>query len=47
MTLGYTIDAWLQVHEADERTLEGFRGYSERTIKPALATCLSRRSAEP
>ncbi|GAA5026198.1 tyrosine-type recombinase/integrase [Actinopolymorpha pittospori] len=36
VTLGYTIDAWLQVHEADERTLEGYRGYAERTIKPAL-----------
>ncbi|MGW5366483.1 hypothetical protein [Actinopolymorpha pittospori] len=36
VTLGYTLDAWLQVHEADERTLEGYRGYTERTIKPAL-----------
>ncbi|WP_020578019.1 hypothetical protein [Actinopolymorpha alba] len=35
-TLGYTLDAWLQVHEADEQTLEGYRGYAERAIKPAL-----------
>ncbi|GAA5014917.1 hypothetical protein GCM10023317_53910 [Actinopolymorpha pittospori] len=45
VTLGYTIDAWLQVHEADERTLEGYRGYAERTIKLAWATSPSRRSA--
>ncbi|MGW5366641.1 hypothetical protein [Actinopolymorpha pittospori] len=37
VTLAYTLDAWLQVHEADERTLEGYRGYAERTINPARA----------
>jgi integrase len=35
-TLGYTVDAWLEVHEAEALTLDGYRGYVERTIKPGL-----------
>jgi len=35
-TLGYTLDAWLEVHEAEASTLDGYRGYVERTIKPGL-----------
>jgi integrase len=35
-TLGYVLDAWLEVHEAEASTLDGYRGYVERTIKPAL-----------
>jgi integrase len=35
-TLGAALDAWLQVHEAEESTLECYRGYIRRSIKPAL-----------
>jgi integrase len=35
-TLGYTLDAWLDVHECEDSTRDGYRGYIERTIKPAL-----------
>jgi len=35
-TLGAALDAWLRLHEAEETTLDGYRGYVERTIKPAL-----------
>lgn len=35
-TLGAALDAWLQVHEAEESTLDGYRGYIRRSIKPAL-----------
>jgi len=36
-TLGYTLDAWLEVHEVESSTLDGcYRGYVERTTKPAL-----------
>ena len=30
------LDAWLRTHEAEESTLEGYRGYIRRTIRPAL-----------
>jgi len=33
-TLGAALDAWLRLHEAEETTLDGYRGYVERTIKP-------------
>jgi len=35
-TLGAALDAWLLLHEAEETTLDGYRGYIVRTIKPAL-----------
>lgn len=35
-TLGYALDAWLDVHEGGPRTIEGYRGYIENVIKPAL-----------
>jgi integrase len=35
-SLGYVIDQWMAVHEGDKRTLEVYRGYIERTIRPAL-----------
>jgi integrase len=37
-TLGAALDAWLRTHEAEETTLDGYRGYVRRTIEPALAT---------
>lgn len=35
-TLGYALDSWLEVHDGDDLTLQGYRGYVERTIKPAI-----------
>jgi integrase len=35
-TLAMALDSWLGVHEVEETTLEGYRGYVDRTIKPAL-----------
>ena len=35
-TLGAALDRWLRVHEAEESTLDGYRGYIRRNIKPAL-----------
>lgn len=35
-TLNTAIDSWLGMHEAEETTLEGYRGYRGRTIRPAL-----------
>jgi integrase len=35
-TLAYALDAWLEVHEGEVTTIDGYRGYIERTIKPAL-----------
>jgi integrase len=35
-TLNAAIDDWLQVHEVEETTMQGYRGYIERTIRPAL-----------
>ncbi len=37
-TLGAALEAWLRTHEAEETTLEGYRGYVRRTIEPALGT---------
>ncbi len=36
VTLGYALDAWLALHEAEATTLEAYRGYADRTIRPAL-----------
>jgi integrase len=35
-TLSAAIDSWLVSHEVEESTLAGYRGYIERTIRPAL-----------
>src|SRR3954447_419976 len=35
-TLGAALAAWLRTHEAEETTLDGYRGYVRRTIEPAL-----------
>lgn len=35
-TLAYVLDEWLQVHEADESTLDRYGELAERTIAPAL-----------
>jgi integrase len=35
-TLGYTLDAWLRMHDGEETTRAGYRGYIDRTIRPAL-----------
>src|SRR6476660_483773 len=35
-TMGAVLDAWLRTHEAEETTLDGYRGYVRRTIEPAL-----------
>jgi integrase len=35
-TFGNALEAWLRTHEAEETTLDGYRGYVRRTIEPAL-----------
>lgn len=35
-TLGAVLESWLRTHEAEETTLDGYRGYVRRTIEPAL-----------
>lgn len=35
-TLAYVIEDWLEGHEGEETTLDSYRGYDERSIKPAL-----------
>ncbi len=35
-TFGAALDDWLRTHEAEETTLDGYRGYIRRTIEPAL-----------
>lgn len=35
-TLARAIDAWLETHEAEQTTIDGYRGYIDRTIKPGL-----------
>ncbi|HTK66596.1 MAG TPA: tyrosine-type recombinase/integrase [Pseudonocardia sp.] len=35
-TLNAAIDDWLRLHEVEESTLAGYRGYLDRTIRPAL-----------
>jgi integrase len=35
-TFGHALESWLRTHEAEETTLEGYRGYVRRTIEPAL-----------
>ncbi|HTK67517.1 MAG TPA: tyrosine-type recombinase/integrase [Pseudonocardia sp.] len=37
-TLGTAIDKWLSIHEVEATTLEGYRGYIERVIRPALGS---------
>jgi integrase len=36
VSLAYVLDMWLAHHEAEQTTIDGYRGYTERTIKPAL-----------
>lgn len=35
-TLNAALDDWLRVHEVEETTMQGYLGYIERTIRPAL-----------
>ncbi len=35
-TLGAALDAWMRTHEAEETTLDDYRGYLRRTAAPAL-----------
>jgi hypothetical protein len=35
-TFGAALESWLRTHEAEATTLDGYRGYVERTIEPAL-----------
>jgi integrase len=37
-TMGAALEAWLRTHEAEETTLDGYRGYVRRTIEPALGS---------
>ena len=37
-TLGYLIEEWLKVHDADESTLDGYRMYADRFIIPAFGS---------
>lgn len=41
-TLGYALDAWLEVHEGEATTIAGYRGYIERTISRRSARSRSR-----
>jgi hypothetical protein len=34
--LSYALDVWLEVHEADDSTLDRYRELADRTIGPAL-----------
>ena len=43
-TLGAALEAWLRTHEAEETTLDGYRGYVRRTIEPALGDVPMARS---
>ena len=36
VTLGYTLDEWLKTVEVEDSTRDGYLGYIERTIRPAL-----------
>jgi hypothetical protein len=36
-TLAYVIENWLEGHEGEETTLDSYRGYCERSIRPRLA----------
>jgi integrase len=38
VTFGKALTAWLRIHEAEETTLDGYRGYVRRTIEPALGS---------
>lgn len=35
-SLGYVLERWLAIHEGEPTTLDTYRGYVDRTIKPAL-----------
>jgi len=35
-TFGRALATWLRTHEAEETTLDGYRGYVRRAIEPAL-----------
>jgi integrase len=35
-TLGYVIETWLDQHDGDDTTIDGYRGYFRRTIDPHL-----------
>jgi integrase len=37
-TMGAALAVWLRTHEAEETTLDGYRGYLRRTIEPALGS---------
>ena len=36
VTLGYTLDEWLKTVEVEDSTRDGYVGYIERNIRPAL-----------
>ncbi|MFC9687770.1 tyrosine-type recombinase/integrase [Kribbella sp. NPDC056951] len=36
--LGYVIETWLDQHDGEDTTLDGYRGYLRRTIQPHLGT---------
>ncbi len=37
-TMSAALEAWLRTYEAEETTLDGYRGYLRRTIEPALGS---------
>lgn len=41
--VSHVIEAWLDVHEGEETTLDTYRGYLERTIRPALGDIRRRK----
>jgi integrase len=38
VTLGYTLDEWLKTIEVEDSTRDGYIGYIERNIRPALGS---------
>jgi site-specific recombinase XerD len=36
-SFGVALNAWMRTHEAEATTLDGYRGYVQRTIEPALS----------
>jgi hypothetical protein len=36
VTLNHALDAWFDVHEGEATTLDTYRGYATRVIRPAL-----------
>src|SRR5262249_54510266 len=43
VNLGYALDEWMRTTELEDSTREGYRGYIDRTIRPALGSVAIRK----